>query len=381
LEFRSSRKWKGKHIEGFSKTTGDQLIEKISNQPISYDWGSTHLIPDLVGLDETETPIAEMWFGTHPISTAKLANGNLLSKFTQLGFMVKFLGAAKPLSIQAHPTETQAISGFQKENKQGIELEHSSRIFKDENHKPEILIAVSPFRVLSGFRPIEKINQDLAKFAAKDALFENWRRSAKTLSEHFDFVFQQLDSETLQALKRNSELVRFLADYHPEDKGLAIAFLLNEIFLAPGEAVFLPAGNLHAYLQGFGVEVMATSDNVVRGGLTTKHVDVEKLREITVFESINPKLGPNELQRGLDEYEVEVDDFRVYRVEPNGQRIIADIELPGEGILVCVGGEVTVSNSLDERQSISKGEACYISNDARLVSFAGSGTAFLATGS
>lgn len=357
------------------------MIEKLTNEPMNYPWGSTHLIPDLIGFEETETPIAEMWFGTHPISTAKLANGDPLSKITQLGFMVKFLGASGPLSIQAHPTKAQAIEGFEDENSQGIDFEHSSRIFKDQNHKPEILIAVSPFRVLSGFRPIDKINQELAELATKDDLFENWQQSAKTLSEHFDYVFQQLDSKTLEALKKHSELVRHLADYHPEDEGLAIAFLLNEIFLAPGEAVFLPAGNLHAYLQGLGVEVMATSDNVVRGGLTSKHVDVEKLREITVFESINPKLGPNELQRGLDEYEVEVDDFRVYRIEPNGQRMIADIELPGEGILVCVGGEVSVSNSLDERQTLSKGEACYISNEARLVSFAGSGTAYLATGS
>ncbi len=357
------------------------MIEKLTSEPMTYPWGSTHLIPDLVGFEETETPIAEMWFGTHPISTAKLANEDLLSKFTQLGFMVKFLGASSPLSIQAHPSKDQAIAGFEDENNKGIALEDSSRIFKDENHKPEILIAVSPFRVLSGFRPIEKINQELAELATKDALFENWQQSAKTLSEHFDYVFQKLDSKTLQALKKHSELVRYLADYYQEDKGLAIAFLLNEIFLAPGEAVFLPAGNLHAYLQGLGVEVMASSDNVVRGGLTTKHVDVEKLREITVFESINPKLGPNQLQQGLDEYEVEVDDFRVYRIEPNGQRMIADIELPGEGILVCVGGEISVSNSLDERQTLSKGEACYISNEARLVSFAGSGTAYLATGS
>ena len=184
----------------------------------------------------------------------------------------------------------------------------------------------------------------------------------------------------MDALKHHSDLVRYLADYYPNDKGLGVAFLLNEIFLAPGEAVFLPAGNLHAYLQGLGVEVMAASDNVVRGGLTPKHVDVEKLREITVFESLNPKLGPNELQRGLDEYEVDVEDFRVYRIEPSGQRLIADVELPGQAILVCVAGEVTVSDSLDQRVSLKKGEACYISNEARLVSFAGAGTAYLATG-
>ena len=356
------------------------MIEKLKNEPISYPWGSTHLIPDLVGLKETETPIAELWFGTHPLSTAITKDGLPLSQITELGFMVKFLAAATPLSIQAHPTKLQATEGFDSENAQGIDLKDPSRIFKDKNHKPEILIAVSPFRVLSGFRSIEEINRELEELSAEDAVFENWSASAKTLSEHFDYVFSELDQKTIDALKSHSELVRYLADEYPNDKGLGIAFLLNEIFLAPGEAVFLPAGNLHAYLQGLGVEVMAASDNVVRGGLTTKHVDVQKLRQITVFESLNPKLGPNELQRGLDEYEVDVEDFRVYRIEPNGQRLIADVELPSEAILVCVSGEVTVSNSLDERQTLNKGEACYISNEARLVSFAGSGTAYLATG-
>ena len=356
------------------------MISKISNSAISYAWGSTHLIPDLVGFEETETPIAEMWFGTHQLSTAKTESGKPLSEITELGFMVKFLAAAAPLSIQAHPNKQQAKIGFAEENIAGVELSDPQRIFKDENHKPEILIAVSPFRVLSGFRKIEDINHELSELATKDARLEAWQKSAKTLSEHFDYIFQELDQQALQALQEHSDLVAFLAEFYPEDKGLAVAFLLNEIFLAPGEAVFLPAGNLHAYLQGLGVEVMASSDNVVRGGLTPKHVDQKKLREIAVFESLNPKLGPIALQHGLDEYELPIEDFNVYRIEPSGQQLIADVELPSEAILVCVAGEVTVSNSLTERETLSRGEACYISSDARLVSFTGSGTAFLATG-
>lgn len=357
------------------------MISKITNQAMNYSWGSTHLIADLVGIDETDKPLAEMWFGTHPISTAITEDGKPLSEITQLGFMMKFLAAASPLSIQAHPTIKQAEEGFSQENLQGIAIDSNSRIFKDENHKPEILIAVSPFRVLSGFRPVQEINSELIELAKKDPVFDKWASSEMTLSEHFDFVFEQITEELIQALQRESELVAYLAEHYPNDRGLGIAFLLNEIFLAPGEAVFLPAGNLHAYLQGLGVEVMAASDNVVRGGLTHKHVDVQKLREITVFESLNPKLGPTLLQRGLDEYELGIDDFRVYRVEPSGSQLIADVELPADALMVCVSGEVTVSNSLDERETISRGEACYISKEARLVSFAGSGTAYLAIGS
>ena len=355
------------------------MISKITNQPISYPWGSTHLIPDLVGFAETDTPIAEMWFGTHTKSTAKLADGSPLSEKTELPFMVKFLSASSPLSIQAHPNREQAVAGFKNENDLGLELNDPQRIFKDENHKPEILIAISPFRALSGFRPIEDINDDLQQIAKNDSGFDDWA-SVNSLSGHFDYVFNHLSPELLEKLANHSELIAYLADFYPQDRGLGIAFLLNEIFLAPGEAVYLPAGNLHAYLQGLGVEVMANSDNVVRGGLTTKHVDVEKLRELAVFQSLNPKLGPTVLQRGLDEYQTGADDFSVYRVEPASNQLVADIELSGQAILVCVSGQVTVSNSLEQRETVRKGEACYISDEARLVSFSGSGTAYLAIG-
>lgn len=356
------------------------MIEKLTNSPMEYPWGSTHLIPDLMGFADTGTPVAEVWFGTHPASTARMANGSSLGEKTKLDFMLKFLAAANPLSIQSHPTKEQAKRGFESENSQGMALDDSSRIFKDDNHKPEILIAISPFRVLSGFRPEDEINGELAELAAVDSRFQSWAEGQKTLEQHFDFVFSEMTEQTLAGLNEHSELVSEIAKHHPNDRGLAIAFLLNEIYLASGEAVFLPAGNLHAYLQGLGVEVMASSDNVVRGGLTGKHVDVQKLKEITVFESLNPKLGPTFLQQGLDEYQTGVDDFRVYRVEPSSKQLLADIELPAEGILACVSGEVAVSNSLGERVILSQGEVCYISNEARLVSFAGSGTAYLATG-
>jgi len=355
------------------------VISKITNSPISYPWGSTHLIPDLVGLAETDTPIAEMWFGTHSKSTAELADGSLLSEKAELPFMVKFLSASSPLSIQAHPNREQAVEGFTIENDLGLELSDPQRIFKDPNHKPEILIAVSPFRALSGFRPIEDINNDLQRIAKNNSRFDDWA-SVKTLNGHFDYVFNQLTTELLEELVNHSELISYLADFYPNDRGLGIAFLLNEIYLAPGEAVYLPAGNLHAYIQGLGVEVMANSDNVVRGGLTTKHIDVEKLREIAVFQTLNPKLGPTVLQQGLDEYQTGAGDFSVYRVEPASNQLVADVELSGQAILVCVSGEVTVSNSLEQRETVRKGEACYISNDARLVSFSGSGTAYLAIG-
>jgi len=358
------------------------VLIKIINQPLSYPWGSTHLIPDLIGLEESETPLSELWFGTHPVSPARTETGEELKELSgDLGFLVKFLSAASPLSIQSHPNLKQAKSGFEDEQVREVPIDDFSRNFKDANHKPELLVAISPFRVLSGFRPVSEINQELKEIASKDPAFDSWAAGDKTLQQHFDFVFAELDKQLLDSLANHSQLIGFLSEFYPGDKGLGIAFLLNEIFLAPGEAVFLPAGNLHAYLQGLGVEVMASSDNVIRGGLTSKNVDIDLLREITVFESLNPKLGPTALQKGLDEYVVAVDDFRVYRVEPSGSQLIADVNLPQDGIMVCVSGEIVVSNSLDEKLHLKRGEACFISNDARLISFSGAGTGYLATGS
>jgi mannose-6-phosphate isomerase len=157
---------------------------------------------------------------------------------------------------------------------------------------------------------------------------------------------------------------------------------MNHVWLEPGEALYLPAGNIHAYLAGLGVEVMAASDNVLRGGLTPKHIDVDELERVLTFEG-----GPvdlvqtRELSHGLFEFITPADDFILYRAELSGEVVMADLNIPGASILLCTAGEIAVSNSIEERVVLHRGEAAFIGADAKKFSLAGSGTAFLATSS
>jgi mannose-6-phosphate isomerase len=175
-------------------------------------------------------------------------------------------------------------------------------------------------------------------------------------------------------------LAEQLNKIYPGDPGVLLALFMNHVFLEPGESLFLPAGNIHAYLSGLGVEVMAASDNVLRGGLTTKHIDVNELEAVLNFTPMPvPKVRSVELSSGLIHYPCDTDDFLLYRLEPNGQRVMAEISLPGESIILCTAGEVAISNSLEESLILRRGEAAYLSGEARYFNLSGSGTAFLAS--
>jgi mannose-6-phosphate isomerase len=167
---------------------------------------------------------------------------------------------------------------------------------------------------------------------------------------------------------------------YPGDSGVVLALLMNHVFLEPGQALFLPSGNIHAYLSGLGIEVMAASDNVLRGGLTQKHIDLDELERVIDFTPGRiPLLQPRELSSGLIEYPCNTDDFLLYKVEPSGERLMADLQLEAEAVILCTAGEISVSNSLDERVILRRGEAAYMSAGARFFSISGGGTAFLAT--
>lgn len=347
------------------------MLSKLFNTPMAYPWGSDHLLQDLMGLHDTAIA-AEFWFGIHPNSPATLSNGQPLAEIApELSFMVKFLAAAKPLSIQVHPNLEQAKSGF------------ASRVagYQDANHKPEMLIAVSSFRALSGFRNLVDVQTDIGKLVAVDHRFAAWLDASVSLSGCFDYIQTDLDADDIARLAEISTDALFptLHSEYPGDSGIAIALMLNQIELRPGEALFLPAGNLHCYLEGLAVEVMANSDNVLRAGLTVKQTHPVQLRDVVVFESLNPMVTPKLLQRGLLEYPVEVEDFKVYQLQPSASVMMADLELPGDSVVVCVAGELAISTSLDEMAVLHPGDAYFVSQ-ARLISIAGSGTGYLATG-
>lgn len=355
---------------------------RIINQPVSYAWGSSELLSDLLGIEAPVHPIAEVWFGTHPSSPSTVQDdqsGSLLERVGELGYLVKFLAAAKPLSIQAHPTKQRAKSQFA--------VNHKS--YSDANHKPELLIAITEFRALCGFRPLDEIEADLRLLAsASTPLAGLWGAfDSGGIEAAMSWIYDAPVSAVLQIVThctvlghKRASLIEELFQLHPTDPGILISVLMNLVTLKPGEAIFLPAGNIHAYLEGLGVEVMAASDNVLRGGLTTKPVDVLELMQILDFESlVEPRVTPKKLAQGLYQYPVSVQDFSVYSLETSATNLLVDLELKGSAIAVCVEGRLTISTSQDETLNLDKGQAVFL-GDARLFSVTGSGAGYLAMG-
>ena len=356
---------------------------KITNEPMQYAWGSSDLLADLLGIPTPEHSIAEVWFGTHSTSPAKILdaqNGTLRGRVGELDYLVKFLSAATPLSIQAHPSKERASKQFASGHKS----------YSDQNHKPEIIIAVTPFKALCGFRPKAETEMDLRKLAeASIHLAGLWsaftsagyQAAMNWIYETKDGVVGQLVAHSTVLDRKRSRLLEALYDQFPEDRGILVALLMNQVTLSPGEALFLPAGNIHAYLEGLGVEAMAASDNVLRGGLTPKPVDVKELLQVLDYSELeNPRVQTKKLSTGITSYPVSVDDFQAYRIEASPNSLVIDVPLPGTGIMVCISGSLEISTSKDETLHLKRGEAAFLA-EARLFSVAGSGTGYLVTGS
>jgi mannose-6-phosphate isomerase len=374
------------------------LLVRISGEVKNFSWGSKHLIQDQLGIGPTNQEVAEVWFGTHAGGQSKLLpSGQNLSEAlgSKLSFLVKFLAADSPLSIQVHPNALQAKAGFAKENAAGIDLADPKRNYKDDSHKPEILIALSAFKALCGFRPRAEILEIFLAFSESEARFGELAALLATdasLEEIFSELLEDsalagrfassvagLDIDSISEQAR--ALVVDLLGKYPGETGALVSLLLNFIQLAPGEAIYLPAGNLHAYLSGLGLEVMAASDNVIRGGLTSKHIDKAELRNITDFSELaEPKVSPKKLAEGLVEYPVSASEFRVYRAQISGANLLADIDLPAAAVIVCVSGEIAVGTSLEEREVLKRGEVVFVS-EAKKFSLSGSGDAFVVLGS
>jgi mannose-6-phosphate isomerase len=378
------------------------LLVRIAPEVKNYAWGSKNLIQDHFGIGREGDQIAELWFGTQLGSESKaLTSGENLSELigSRLSFLVKLLAAESPLSIQVHPKASQAASGFEAEQKLGVDLLDPARNYKDNSHKPELLIALTPFSALCGFRPRAEILAIFEAFSESESRFGELVAQVKA-SETLEGVFVQLlkdqdlaarfktsmgaqvfaGSDQSLALNARNLAMDLLARY-PNDTGALVALLLNRIELIPGQAIFLPAGNIHAYLEGLAIEVMAASENVIRAGLTSKHIDQEELVKITDFtELTNPVVMPKKLAEGLVQYPVAASEFQVYKADVTGANLLADIELPAEALIVCVSGEVAVSTSLEERQVLKRAEVVYLS-EAKKFSLSGGGTAFVVLGS
>ncbi|MBN2060457.1 MAG: mannose-6-phosphate isomerase, class I [Deltaproteobacteria bacterium] len=396
-------------------------IVKLQNSIQKYTWGSRTFIPELLGeKSPAESPYAEMWMGSHPKAPSLLYNGNesrsllelidqnpveilgpsVASRFhNKLPFLFKLLAASRPLSIQAHPDREQARKGFEEENRKKIPLDASNRNYRDENHKPELICALEPMWILKGFRRIEDIIR----------LMEKAGQSAETpgithLVDHPDSeglkaFFQSLmtvEKDVSGPLLKNVisridkrgisdppfQWVRRLEQEYPRDMGSLSPLFLNLIRLQPAEALFIPAGELHAYLEGAGLELMANSDNVLRGGLTSKHIDMEELLGILDFSPRDPEvLFPEDMDSMESLYPVIAEEFMLSVIRlTHKESIYVSPETKSAAIMICLEG----SSSVEDRGSgdilpFHRGNVLFVPASVGRYRIRGTGTIYRAS--
>ena len=356
-------------------------------------------------------PEAELWFGAHPGDPAWLQTDDgeqslldtlredpegqlgaaVCSRFgNALPFLVKVLAADEPLSLQAHPSAEQAVEGFNREERAGIPISAPNRNYRDPSHKPEILVALGQFEALAGFRPAERTVELMRALGVSDldpfinlldaqsdadglrALFTTWITAPQPDIDVLVPVVLEGAINYVRSGKRKfaaeAKTVLELGERYPGDAGVLASLLLNRISLAPGEAIYRPAGNLHASLEGVGVEVMANSDNVLRGGLTPKHVDVpELLRVLDFTPAADVVIRPDIAADGTElVYDTPAPEFAVSVLSIDGDQLGHEIDAPtrhdGPQILLCTQGE-TVVHAKSSKVTLQRGSAAWVSAD------------------
>ncbi|UQU63920.1 mannose-6-phosphate isomerase, class I [Couchioplanes caeruleus] len=370
-----------------------------------YAWGSRTSLAEMQGRPApTEGPEAELWLGAHPgdpstvtgadgpVSLAELIAANPEAQLgaevsrefgARLPYLVKVLAAEAPLSLQAHPDAEYARRAFAAQEADP----DAPRLYTDAYHKPEMLVALTPFDALCGFR-----DPAASAAALEDLKIERLGPAVEALRTGVDGIGTAVrallswpadDRATLieeAVAAGTAPLVSALAAHYPADPGVLVALLLNHVRLQPGEAIWMPAGNLHAYLSGTGVEIMAASDNVLRGGLTPKHVDVDELLRVLRFEVLaDPILPATELAPGVVTWRVPVREFALYRLDLTPAA--PPLRVPGEGprIVLGAGGDVYVAEAVDGTPvEVAAGKAAYIPAETGPATVAGVGRVFVA---
>lgn len=328
------------------------MFVEITNEPRDYAWGSTTLLQAFLGREPDGRPHAELWLGTHHGSPARLVgrDGDLRDVAGELPFLLKVLAAGSTLSLQAHPTARQAEEGFAGENAAGIPLDAPHRNYKDPYPKPEMIYALSEeFRALSGFRPVVQTRADLD--AADLGLLPDLRADSdlRAVVERLLTTDVSVELDALVAAAQGAPgeswaTVRDLSAQMPGDPGIAISLLLHTIVLRRGEALYLPAGNIHAYQSGLGVELMGPSDNVLRGGLTEKYIDVPELLRVLDFRALpEPRIQPL-VTGGVSDFAPDGAGFRM-RVLDAG----ASLEVEAPALVLVLDGSATVGDAVLER--------------------------------
>jgi mannose-6-phosphate isomerase len=378
-----------------------------------YAWGSRAALAELQGRPApTDAPEAELWLGAHPgdpatvtgpdgpVSLATLIGDDpkgqlgaeVVDEFgPRLPYLMKVLAAEAPLSLQAHPDAEYAKQAFAAQEADPA----APRNYTDAHHKPEVLVALTPFDALCGFRApdvsaavleglhIPRLAPVVAALRAGPA---GLRDAVQVLLTWPEDDRPALIEDVVTAARarpgyaESYALAINLAGHYPGDPGVLVALLLNQVTLAPGEAIWMPAGNLHAYLSGTGVEIMAASDNVLRGGLTPKRVDVDELLRVLRFEVLDdPILPPTELAPGVRTWPVPVREFALYQVKLTAAT--PPLRLPGAGPRIVLGskGDVFVAEAVDGTPvEVTPGTAAYVPAETGPATVAGVGEIFVA---
>ncbi|MGL5406655.1 MAG: mannose-6-phosphate isomerase, class I [Propionibacteriaceae bacterium] len=389
------------------------MMQRITGKTQYYAWGDQHAIASIRGTAPSGNPEAEYWLGAHPAAPSMVtdtslpaiisANPALLGDASRqafgdrLPFLLKILAAAQPLSLQAHPTREQAVAGFARENAAGVELSAPERTYKDDWPKPEAIVALSEFHALCGFRHpartlelFDALEIPVSLTSILGPLSE--RRGSAAMAEVFlDLLSLDKDRKSLvehivaaavSKIDAPGELGLFartaveLDEFYPSDPSIVAAMLLNRVVLRPGEALFLEAGIMHAYIKGVGVEVMSSSDNVLRGGLTPKHIDVDELVSVVSFEPTSAQpIDTDAISPGVFRYRTKAPEFALWRFDlPDAEAAIPE---QGARILLLTSGEATISNSL-EALTLRSGEAVFLSDSDHDLKIHGRGQAFMA---
>ncbi|MGI9085875.1 MAG: mannose-6-phosphate isomerase, class I [Aeromicrobium sp.] len=359
-------------------------MRRLLNTSRDYDWGSSDDIPQFLREPTDGRPVAEVWIGTHPLGMSVFSTEDgeapLSSIAGELPFMLKLLAASRPLSIQVHPNAQQAAAGFAREEADGVPIDAPSRIYRDAHHKPEMVYALTTFDTLVGFRPtaeilriLSAIESPLAGSLAESLNarpgFSGIVRLVEMLLEEkpdvaeIDRIVTSCRDLAAQGIdiKRAYVTAVEIAAHHPGDVGVVISLLLNRLTLQPGEAAFLGAGIIHAHLHGMCLEVMVSSDNVLRAGLTSKHLD--PLGLVSCLDKGMSRLArvtPEQFGFSTDVFSPAVDEFALAITqcspsEPEGA-LLPDAS---RRVVVCTGGEVEMLNEHGERMTLLRGESLY----------------------
>ena len=386
-------------------------MQLITGTVQPYPWGSTTAIPEFLGQAADGRPQAEYWLGAHAAAPSRVGEEFLTSLISadpvgvlgsglvdqfgpKLPYLLKVLAADQPLSLQAHPSRVEADAGYAAENRAGIGLDDPRRVFRDDWPKPEMMVALTPVDALCGFRDPAETYALFAQLGVDDALrlVAPLRDGDSVgLREVFGRLLRLTESErsivahviaaAAELTPADPALASFVATAleldgsYPGDPGVLAALLLNRLRLAPGDALFLPAGNLHAYLRGFGVEIMANSDNTIRGGLTSKQVALDVLLDILDFSAeVPPRVEAAVEAPGLLRYLTPAPEFTLWRLQPEGSCTVPAVGSPR--VLLVTEGEL-VLDSENDALTLTRGQAVFaFPGDELRVS--GAGVAFVA---